>query len=131
METSTYIVHYFNDPTHLFTTVTMYPEHERSRIYNAIVQNTQWCSWRYTAEQRTQYMLCRTAVESMLYHDFTSQYWALTDTHPVYFYTIHETAMKRIEGERRKRIAKAPKNVIFGRHFLTAFWPDYSAARDF
>ncbi len=102
MATSTYIVHYFNDKTLLFKSVTMYPDRERDRIYNRIVHNAQWNCWRYTEANRGNYMACRMAVESMLYHDFTSQYWALKFKHPVYFDTIHENSMKRIEAELQK-----------------------------
>jgi hypothetical protein len=105
MATSTYIVHYFNDKTHLFKTVTMYPDRERDRIYNRIVHNAQWNCWRYYEANRENYMACRVAVESMMYHDFTSQYWALKFKHPVYFDTLHENSLKCVEAELQKDTA--------------------------
>lgn len=102
MAASTYIVHYFSDKTHMFKTVTMYSDRERERIYNRIVHNAQWHCWRYTEANRPNYMACRMAVESMLYHDFTSRYWALKFKHPVYFDTLHYKSLKRLEKESHK-----------------------------
>ncbi|MBA3029477.1 MAG: hypothetical protein FP816_11815 [Desulfobacteraceae bacterium] len=99
MAASTYIVHFFNDETNLFKTVTMYPDHERDSIYKRIVGNAQWNCWRYYEINRKNYMACRVAVESMMYHDFTSQYWALKFKHPVYFDTLYENSLKRVEAE--------------------------------
>ena len=99
MATPTYIVHFFNDKTHLFKTVTMYPDGERDSIYNRIVHNAQWNCWRFHEFHRKNYMACRVAVESMMYNDFTSQYWPLKFEQPIYFDTLYENSLERVKSE--------------------------------
>jgi hypothetical protein len=81
-----YLVHFFNDPAHLFETISMADESRVDEICDTISSGKGWYWPRFAPGERQGYLLRRRFVEKTLYEDYTRAYGELKGTIPVYFY---------------------------------------------
>lgn len=83
-----YLIHYYTDETHLFTTIMMYSEQERDHICDAIVKNKNWFWERFRTYDRKFYLQRRTFVEQCMKNEFEHDYYPLQGNVPIYFYLV-------------------------------------------
>ena len=98
-----YLVHFYNDPRHLFKTITMAGEAEAEVICAAISAYKGWFWMRFSPAERAGYLRRRRFVEDALYTDYTREYGPLKEKIPVFFYLIPNlTAQKALEMARQR-----------------------------
>jgi len=91
------MLHFYSSVEYLFTTITMYADDEREKVFGNIVTTRNWYWGRYAPGNRQSYMATRLFVEARMYDAFSRKYWPPKQRHPVFFYIYPNLSLSTIE----------------------------------
>lgn len=109
-----FLIHFFNDKTYLFKTITMAGVSQVDEICNQISIHKGWFWGRYAPGEREDYLKRRFFVENKLHDEYTQQFGHLKEKVPVYFYLYPNITMQKAieKAQQRTRHDETEPHVL-------------------
>jgi hypothetical protein len=109
-----YLVHFFNDPTYLFKTISMAEPSQVDAICDQLSSRKGWYWPRFAKSERHDYLERRAFVENAMVKDYTQEYGYLKEKVPIYFYLYPGLTLQKARelGKQRTRHGEQEPHVL-------------------